>query len=42
MHIFYGLLILLVLITPACKPVPQDSLTLLYTSDTTGQIEPCG
>jgi long-subunit acyl-CoA synthetase (AMP-forming) len=27
---------------PACKPVPQDTLTLLYTSDTTGQIEPCG
>jgi hypothetical protein len=26
----------------ACKPVPRDTLTLLYTSDTTGQIEHCG
>jgi len=30
------------LLVTACKPVSQDSLTLLYTSDTTGQIEPCG
>ena len=42
MHSFYILMVCLLLLIPACKPVPQDSLTLLYTSDTTGEIEPCG
>jgi hypothetical protein len=41
-HVFYCLLVCFALLLPACKQVPQDSLTLLYTSDTTGQIEPCG
>jgi|APFre7841882724_1041349.scaffolds.fasta_scaffold909284_1 hypothetical protein len=41
-HSFYILMVCLLLLIPACKPVPKDSLTLLYTSDTTGEIEPCG
>jgi len=41
-QIFSIVCLCLLLIIPACKPVPKDSLTLLYTSDTTGQIEPCG
>ena len=36
MHSFYILMVCLLLLIPACKPVPKDSLTLLYTSDTTG------
>jgi len=42
MNIVYFLLISLLLCFTACKPAPKNSLTLLYTSDTTGQIEPCG
>jgi hypothetical protein len=38
----YMLCIFLLLLAPACKPVPQESLMLLYTGDTLGQIEPCG
>jgi hypothetical protein len=40
MHIFYTIIALLSL--AACQPKPQDTLTLLFTSDTLGQIEPCG
>jgi hypothetical protein len=42
MQIFYFILISFLFGFTACKPVPKDSLTLLYTSDMTGQIEPCG
>jgi hypothetical protein len=42
MQIFYFFLISFLIYFTACKPVPKDSLTLLYTSDTTGQIETCG
>jgi len=42
MNIFYSIIACLLLAMAACKPVPQDTLTLLYTSDTLGQIEPCG
>ena len=42
MNIVYFLLISLLFCFNACKPVSKDHLTLLFTSDTTGQIEPCG
>jgi len=42
MHVFYIIITCLLLVLSACKPVPQNTLTLLYTSDTTGQIEHCG
>lgn len=42
MQIFSIICLCFLLTIPACKPVPQDTMTLLYTSDTTGQIEHCG
>jgi hypothetical protein len=42
MNILYFLFIGVLLCFTACKPAAKNSLTLLYTSDTMGQIEPCG
>jgi hypothetical protein len=42
MNIVFFLFVSLLVCFNACKPVPKDRLTLLFTGDTTGQIEPCG
>jgi hypothetical protein len=42
LKMFCILFVCLALFFTACKPVPKDRLTLLFTGDTTGQIEPCG
>ncbi len=41
-YIIYILLLCLFASLPACDQKTYNTLTILYTSDTLGQIEPCG